>query len=66
MMKMVADLYLATTHFLFFIEQNEGFYCDSYGWEKPPELEKNERDVIALLLDIEPDFSINECHITPP
>ena len=66
MMKMVADLYLATTHFLFSIEQNEGFYCDSCGWEKPPELEKNERDLIALLPDIELDFSINECHITPP
>ena len=51
--------------FMFDIESNEGFSCDSCGWEKPPELEKNARDLITLLLDIEPDFSINECHITP-
>ena len=46
--------------FMFDIELNEGFSCDSCGWEKPPELEKNARDLITLLLDTEPDFSINE------
>ena len=51
---------------MFDIESNEGFYCDSCGWEKPPQLEKNACDLITLLLDAEPDFSINECHITPP
>ena len=56
-MKMVADLYLATTQFFMFdIESNEGFYCDLCGWQKPPELENNARDSITLLLDTEQDF----------
>ena len=36
---------------------------------KPPELEKNARDLIYLLLDIKPSFIINEYHImhsSPP
>ena len=60
---------LISCHYSFFMfdtESNEGFYCDSCGWEKPPEPEKNARDLITLLLDTEPDFLINECHITSP
>ena len=52
--------------FMFNIESNKSFYCGLCGWEKPPELEKYSRDLITLLLDTEPDFSSNECHITPP
>ena len=54
---------LISCHYAFFminIESNEGFYCDSCCWEKPPELTKNVRDLITLLLDTELDFSIND------
>ena len=50
--------------FVYFIDANESFYCDSLGWEKPPDLEKNARDLTYLLLDIKPYFVINECHVT--
>ena len=46
---------------MFDMESSEGFYYDSCGWVKPPELEKNTSDLITLLSDTEPDFSINEC-----
>ena len=36
--------------FVYFIDANEN--CDFLGWEKPPELEKNARDLIYLLFDI--------------
>ena len=55
---------LISCHYSFFmydIESNEGFRCDSCGWmslKKPPESEKNTRDLITLLLDIEPNFSL--------
>ena len=41
---------LISCHYSFFM-----FDIDSRSW-----------DLITLLLDNEPDFSINECHITPP
>lgn len=46
--------------FVYLIGANWSFSCDSLGWEKPPELEKNARDLIYLLLDIKPSFIINE------
>ena len=65
-MKMVADLHLATTTFFMYnIESNEDFYCDSCGWQKSPEIKKIAHDLVTLLLDTEPDFLITEWHVTP-
>ena len=66
-MKMVQDLYRVTIHFLYtVIDPSESFYCDSLGWEKPSDLERNPRDLIYLLLNIKPSFIISECHVTHP
>ena len=62
MMKMVADLYLATTHFSCTIlsqtKVSTVIRAVGMSLKKPPETEKNASDLITLLLDIEPNFSL--------
>ena len=66
-MKMVADLYLTTSHFSCSILNRKKASTVIHGVGKNRQcLKKNARDLITLLLDTEPDFSIDECHITPP
>ena len=62
---MAQDLYCVTINFfVYFVDANESFYCDSLGREKPPDLEKNARNLIYSLLDIKQYFIINACHVT--
>ena len=62
MMKMVADLYLATTHFSSAIlsqtKVSTVIRAVGMSLKKPPGPEKNVRDLMTLLLDIEPNFSL--------